>query len=211
METRIRMNAEIKCDDADCGWLDRVVVDPVKRLITHLVVRLHDGVRHVVPESAIAEIHLEWIKLSLTCAEVRTMPPFSVTDYSLPSADWSPLVGFTHADVLWPSDYAPTLTADISPGPLPVEHHATPPGEWEVTKGMRVFCADRECGRIEDVILDPEAGKAHGFVVRRGFLFTRDVAIPMGWVAGMDADGLHLKMTARQVEELATYFPPETT
>jgi len=209
MEQRIRLNAEVKCDDGDAGWLDRLVVDPTHRRVTHLVVRLHDGSRKVVPESALAETHLEWLKLGMDRATLQAQPDFVTTDYLLPSSEWEPPAGYTHADLLWPSHQAPTITEDVSPGPLPIEHHLVLPGEWEVTRGMRVFCSDKECGTVAEVLMDPENGKAHGFLVRRGFLFLRDVAIPMGWIAGLGADGLHLKMTARQVEELAREFPVE--
>lgn len=204
---RIRMNAEVKCDDEDCGHIDKVVIDPTHRRVTHLVIRLHDGTRKIVPSTTIAEAHEDWIHLGMGCQALRAAPPFSETDYSLPSSDWGPPEGYRHTDILWPSDYAATLTSDISPGPLPIEHVNVAPGEEVVSAGDRVFCTDKECGNVADLLFDPDTEKALGFVVRRGFLFARDVAIPMGWIDHIEQDGVHLKMTAQQVEELAEYFP----
>lgn len=204
---RIRMKAGIKCDDGECGHLERVVIDPGHRQVTHLVVRTRQGELRVIPAALIAEAHFDWLHVRLTGAELEAAPRLSEVDFSLPSADWTPPGDLRHADVLWPSDYAPTLTHDVSPGPLPVEHVNVPADEATIAAGARVFCSDHECGRIADVVLDPDTDKALGFVVRRGFLFKRDVEIPLGWIDRVEADGVHLKMTARQVEELAEHFP----
>lgn len=204
---RIRMKAAIKCEDAECGHLERVVIDPEHRRVTHLVVHTSGGDRRVIPAAAISEAHYDWIHVRLTCAALAAAPAFSEVDFSLPSAEWSPPGELAHADVLWPSRYAPTLTQDLSPGPLPVEHVNVPPTEAIVGAGDRVFCSDHECGRIADMVMDPDTDKALAFVVRRGFLFKRDVAIPLGWIDRVEDDGVHLKMTAQQVEELAQHFP----
>lgn len=204
---RIRLNAEVKCDGVDCGHIEKVVIDPENREVTHLVVCLNDGERKVVPSTAIAEAHEDWIHLGMDCAAIEASPPFSVTDFSLPSAEWGPPTGYQHADILWPSHYAQTLTWDISPGPLPIEHLNVPPDEEIVSAGDRVFCTDRQCGHVADLLFDPDTEKALGFVVKRGFLFVRDVAIPMGWIDRVEEDGVHLKMTSEQVAELAEYFP----
>lgn len=204
---RIRMKAAIKCGETECGHLERVVIDPENRRLTHLVVQTRGGEWRVIPASAIAEAHYDWIHVRLTCEALETAPAFAEVDFSLPSAEWRPPGELSHADILWPSDYARTLTQDLSPGPLPVEHVNVPPTEAMVASGDRVFCSDHECGRIADLVMDPDSDKALAFVVRRGFLFKRDVEIPMGWIDRVAPDGVHLKMTAQQVEELAQHFP----
>lgn len=204
---RIRMKAAIKCEEAECGHLERVVIDPLHRQVTHLVIQTTGGDLRVVPASVIAEAHHDWIHVRLTGEALSMAPRFSEVDFSLPSAEWSPPGDLGHADILWPSDHAPTLTEDVSPGPLRVEHRNVPSGEAVVSAGDRVFCSDKECGRIADVVMDPDTDKALGFVVRRGFLFRRDVEIPLGWIDRVADDGVHLKMTAQQVEELAEHFP----
>jgi hypothetical protein len=168
---------------------------------------LNDGERKIVPSTAIAEAHEDWIHLAMDCQTLKAAPPFAETDFSLPSSEWPAPAGIRHVDILWPSDYARTLTSDISPGPLPIEHVNVPPNEAIVSAGDRVFCTDKECGHVADLLFDPDTEKAMGFVVKRGFLFARDVAIPMGWIDHVEADGIHLKMTAEQVTELAEYFP----
>ncbi|HEY9854517.1 MAG TPA: PRC-barrel domain-containing protein [Stenomitos sp.] len=208
---RIRIKAAIKCEDAECGHLERVVIEPVHRQVTHLVVHTPQGNYRVIPASLVSEAHYDWIHVRLTCEALEAAPPYSEVDFSLPSAEWSPPGDLQHADVLWPSDYAANVGATLSPfhtqAPLRIEHVNVPPNEAIVSEGDRVFCADRECGHVADVVMDPDSEKALGFVVRRGFLFKRDVEIPLGWIDHVEADGIHLKMTAEQVEELAENFP----
>jgi len=45
------IGAEVSCEDGVCGDLRRVVVDPIKRAITHLVVepKHRQNVGHLVP------------------------------------------------------------------------------------------------------------------------------------------------------------------
>lgn len=204
---RIRMKAAIKCDDAECGHLERVVIDPQHRQVTHLVIHTTDGDLKVIPASLIAEAHYDWIHVRLTCEALAAAPPYSEVDFFLPSEDWTPPGELHHADILWPSDAAKAFAPFHTPGPLLVEHVNVPPDDAVVTKGDRVFCSDRECGNVADVVMDPDTDKALGFVVARGFLFKRDVEVPLGWIDRVEADGVHLKMTAEQVEELSKHFP----
>lgn len=208
-KVRVRIDADVKCTDRDGGQVDRVIIDPQRRRITHWVIRLNSGERVVIETSRIAEAQKDWIKLDMSYEELRAAPLFLFTDYSLPSAEWSPMEGYRHADVLWPSHQAKYLNSDLSPGPLPIEHEAITPEEREVAEGSRVHCRDRECGRVSEVLLSPETQKALGFIIRRGFLFHRDVSIPMGWIERIDSEGVHLKMTSKQVDELAQHFPRE--
>lgn len=207
MELRIHMDAEVKCDGEDCGRLERVVLDPARRIVTHLVVRLHDGERRVVGTELIAEAHADWIHLHLSCERLREMPPYLETDFCLPSPDWAPPHGYAQCDVLWPGGHALDPVWDPARAPLSVEHHNVPASELEVSGGERVFCQDRECGRVADLVMDPVTDRAQGFVIRRGFLFARDVEVPMGWIESVDEAGVHLKMTAEQLEALAKHFP----
>ena len=206
---RVHIDAEVKCTDQEGGRVARVIIDPSMRKVTHWVVRLLNGDLRVVGSDSLVESHPGWIKLNLRYAQLQEAPLFVITDYSLPSAEWGPPYGYRHADVLWLSDKAKFMSWDLSPGPLPIEHDALAPSERQVAEGSRVHCRDRECGRISEVVWNPETRKALGFVVRRGFLFHRDVSIPMGWIERIDESGVYLKMTAKQVEELAQHFPPE--
>ena len=60
--TEFTIGSEVTCSDGVCGDLRRVVVDPVARALTHLVVepRHQPGTGHLVPivDSAASELRL---------------------------------------------------------------------------------------------------------------------------------------------------------
>ena len=70
------IGAEVSCTDGACGKLSRVVVDPVARVVTHLIVEPHRGHEpaRLVPldlaDSAAGEI-----QLNCTSAEFGALDP----------------------------------------------------------------------------------------------------------------------------------------
>lgn len=208
MEEVIRLDARVRCLDGSCGSLYRVVMHPSTHRITHLVVHMGGmfGAEVVVPIGYMEAADIEEIRLKLSRDELKDLPPFSETDFSLPEAGAPRPPYIAEGGVLWPSHYAPFLTHDIGPGPMRIEHHNVPAGELELREGEPVYCQDGECGRVERVLFDSDTEEATGFVIRQGFLFTRDVSIPLGWVDHVDAEGIHLKGTKDQLKKLEMHF-----
>ena len=99
--TTFTMGSEIRCTDGVCGTLRRVVVDPVARSLTHLVVepghRERDG--HLVPIGLVSSAGPE-IELSCDLAEFETLEQAQELRF-LPGArgQW----GYQQQDLLsWP-------------------------------------------------------------------------------------------------------------
>ncbi|MNK45618.1 hypothetical protein D3C87_643830 [compost metagenome] len=88
-----------------------------------------------------------------------------------------------------------------------IEHHHIPDGEIELKAGIPVLCSDGECGEIDQLLIDPEQERATGFIVRKGFFFTHDVAVPLSWVRALDVDGVHLKASRDQLTKLERNWP----
>jgi hypothetical protein len=65
------IGAQVYCDDGECGELVRVIVDPIKRAITHLVVERRYGqeVGRLVPIDLVEEATQQ--KLRLRCTQVN--------------------------------------------------------------------------------------------------------------------------------------------
>ena len=99
--TTFTMGSEVRCTDGVCGTLRRVVVDPVARTLTHLVVepahRERDG--HLVPIALVRAAGPE-IELSCNLAEFETLEQAQELRF-LPGArgQW----GYQQQDMLsWP-------------------------------------------------------------------------------------------------------------
>jgi len=200
-EASLRFDAEVRCLDGRCGRLHRIILSPQSANVTHLVIRLGDGREVVMPMSLVGHLAPDAITLKVASDELKDLPDFVDTDYCLPTVDVQHPFG--ESCTLMP---LPDLGV-FNPGPLRIEHHQVPAGEVELKEGLPVLCADGDCGRIDQVLIDPDQEKATGFVVRKGFFFTHDVSVPLSWVSGVDDDGVHLKATRDQLSKLERNWP----
>jgi sporulation protein YlmC with PRC-barrel domain len=196
----LRFDAEVRCLDGRCGRLRRVVLDPRSGSVTHLVIRLGDGRDVVMPMAMVGHITPEAIALKVASDDLKDLPDYLSTDFCLPTSNL--VHPFGEGCALMP---LPDLGV-FNPGPLPIEHHHIPAGEMELQEGLPVLCSDGECGRIDQILVNPDHDHATGFVVRKGFLFTHDVSVPLSWVRAVDHDGVHLKTSREQLSKLERYW-----
>lgn len=201
LDAAMRFDAEVRCLDGRCGRLARIVLDPQTRAVTHLVIRLQDGRDVVLPMAWVGAATGEALSLKVASDELRDLPDFISTDFCLPSVDLAHPYGEGCALIRLPD------LGVFDPGVLPIEHRAIPPGEVALKEGMPVLCSDGSCGRIGEVLLDPDHVHASAFVVRKGFLFARDVTVPLSWVSDVDDDGVHLKASRDQLTKLGRNWP----
>ena len=191
------IGADVDCVDGPCGHVTRVVVDPVRRELTHLVVEPahRQGLGRLVPLDLVvdgAEIHLR-----CTTAEFENLPAAEETDF-LPGgsgyADYNAYEAY-----YWPyyglGGGAPGAAAVVTRDTLPV-------GEVGVRRGEPVHAVDGEIGKVEGLVVEPEHHHVTHVLLQEGHLWGRkEVAIPIGAVTKMD-DGISIKLTKREVEDL---------
>lgn len=201
LDAAMRFDAEVRCLDGRCGRLARIVLDPRTRAVTHLVIRLPDGRSVVLPMAWVGSATGEALALKVASDELRDLPDFVTTDFCLPAVDLAHPYGEGCALIRLPD------LGVFDAGVLPIEHRAIPPGEVALQEGMPVLCSDGSCGRVDEVLLDPDQAHASAFVVRKGFLFARDVTVPLSWVSGIDEEGVHLKANRDQLRNLERYWP----
>jgi len=197
----LRFDAEVRCLDGRCGRLRRVVLDPQSAGVTHLIIRIGDGRDVVMPMAMVGCLTADAITLKVASDELKDLPDYLSTDYCLPTSDITHPYGPGCAILPLPD------LGVFNPGPLRIEHHHIPDGEIELKAGIPVLCSDGACGEIDQLLIDPEAERATGFVVRKGFFFTHDVAVPLSWVSGVDVDGVHLKASRDQLTKLERNWP----
>jgi hypothetical protein len=199
-EVRYEIGAPVTCQDGPCGELSRLVVDPLRGVVTHLVVepRHHHALARLVPV-AIVEIDDGTLRLrcsrAIFCAlqyaeEMEFLTPLDPTDaMTYTGGAMSPL------DMLvWPY-WAPART--------PIRHERVPLGEVEIRRGEHVRALDGPIGKIQGLVVDPaDYGVTH-VLLHAGHLWgARDVAIPIGAVGGIDAEGVHVSLSKHAVGEL---------
>ena len=82
------IGAQVHCADGACGELERVVIDPVKRAITHLVVKRRHGhdVGRLVPIKLVEAAAQQELRLRCTRAEFEALDYAKETEF-VPAPD----------------------------------------------------------------------------------------------------------------------------
>jgi sporulation protein YlmC with PRC-barrel domain len=202
-EPEFVIGSEVSCTDGVCGELRRIVVDPVARKLTHLVVapRLRPEHGRLVPVDLVESADPESVRLHCDRARFEALDEAEEKEF-LPGADGS--WQYTQEDMLsWP--YYGLADADRDEGvdnPQVVTQDRVPEGEAQVRRGDRVQATDGEVGRVHGLVVEPKDHRVTHLLLEEGHLWgEREIAIPVSAVAGVD-DGVSLTLTKDQVRDL---------
>jgi sporulation protein YlmC with PRC-barrel domain len=195
---------DVNCSDGACGEVARVVLDPIARAVTHLVVtpkhRRRGG--RLVP-LALVEVATDEIRIRCTMKEFTRFDRAEATRWSprsmahAPSGAGRPLPYTTYA-----------LTKSVGGGDgffhasRPIGYETVPYGEVDVRRGEHVHTTDGRIGRLQGLAIDVRDHCVTRVLLREGHLWGRKkVAIPSSAIIGVD-DGIWLRITKKQVRDL---------
>jgi hypothetical protein len=220
--TKFTIGSDVSCSDGACGELRRVVVDPVARALTHLVVepKHGHGTGHLVPID-LASSSGAGIRLRCTKAQFETLEDAEETQF-LPGGNgqW----GYGQDQMLsWPyyglgmggmggiggigmggmgGMGMGGMGGGMGMGPQAVTSDRVPAGEVEVRRGDHVHATDGPIGRVRGLVVDPSDHHVTHVLLDEGHLWgKKEVAIPIGAVTSA-ADGVRLSLTKDEVRDL---------
>ncbi len=210
--TPFTIGTEVSCSDGACGELSRVVVDPVARAVTHLVVEpKHDpGFGRLVPLDLV-DATAAGIRLRCTMAEFEKLGPAEETQF-IPGGTGG--VDYGEGEVLsWPyyglgmgaGLVAPAggLGVDMADIGQTVIYDKIPLGEVSVNRDQPVHATDGNIGRVQGLVMDPRDHHVTHVLLKEGHLWGRkEVAIPISAVSRVDEDGIQLSMAKAGVQDL---------
>lgn len=221
--TPFTIGADASCTDGPCGALARIIVDPVAREVTHLVVEPKHERKHgrLVPLSLVEAVP-GGIRLRCTRAEFEELEPAEETQF-LPASGWPGSLGYGSEQVLSWRYYG------LAPGPDPgvasagvdstagldssagsgqeyatraVTYDSVPLNEVEVGHGDRVHATDGEIGLVEGLVIDPGSHRVTHVLLQEGHLWGRkELAIPITAVTTIDT-GISVNLSKQQVGDL---------
>jgi sporulation protein YlmC with PRC-barrel domain len=193
----IPVNAEVTCVDGVCGQSTYVIINPISRQVTHVVVKGKKGLHteRVVPVDLVVDTTRDLIRLRCTTDELSRIEPFTETEYVQESM---PDVGYLEGTYrVWPYDI-PELNATIA-----VTHERIPHGELAIHRGARVEAADGPVGRVDEFLVDPVDTHITHLVLREGHLWgQKNVTIPVSQIDRIQEDTVYLKLDKHSVEAL---------
>ena len=206
------IGSEVACSDGACGELRRVVVDPVARVLTHLVVeaRHRQGNGRLVPIDLVASATAQ-IQLRCTIAQFNALEDAEETQF-LPGArgDWDyqqeqmlslPYYGLGSGTGMG-LGIGGMHVGDQNAGPEAVVTDRVPVGEVEVRRGDQVHATDGAIGRIRGLVIDPGDHHVTHVLLDEGHLWgKKTIAIPIDAVKDAK-DSVRLTLAKDQVRDL---------
>ena len=203
------IGAEASCTDGSCGHLTRVIVDPVARALTHLVIRppLGQGLDRLV-SIELAEAAPGELRLRCTRAEFDQLDPAEEAEFLPGDYGYVPY-GPAEASA-WPyyGLGSAAMNAEIAAAaPHVVTYDAVPLDEVEIRRGDHVHATDGSIGRVQGLVIEPANHHVTHVLLQEGHLWGRkQVAIPIRAVSALEPEGIRLSISRSEVEDL----PPVT-
>lgn len=208
---QFKQNASVyTADGKDVGRVDRVVLDPKTKVVTHLVIRkgflfTEDK---VVPVELLEETAETGIRLRPEVGDLNALPLFEEKRYVLAPETEPPVSELEIRPAgLYPApmNAGPTLPAA---GPVAATYVISteqniPEGTVAMKKGAKIITSDgKNVGSLEQVLTDPGHERAAYLIIAQGLLMKERRRIPSTWVSQITEDEIHLSVGAHTIEEL---------
>jgi hypothetical protein len=194
----------VACSDGDCGRLTRVVMDPVARALTHLVVepRAGFGLGKLVPVD-LAGAGGEPVRLRCSLVQFEELEDAEETHFLSETGE---ALGYGSEDVItWPHYGLGSGVGRMGIGGVPqvFTYERLPAGEVDVRRGDPVHAKDGSIGRVRGLVVDPVDRHVTHLLLEEGHLWGKKrIAIPIGAVEEVAPDGARLSITKHEVREL---------
>ncbi len=195
----------VECSDGHAGRVIALIADPISRMLTDIAVEPeHHPERARLVSVGLLVVAADGERVDLRCAreDLASLPRFHDVEF----APYIPDFGDPGATLAWP--YLGLPDREI---PLIVDR--VPVGEIEIRRHDSVHATDGSLGRVEGLVVDSDRNITH-ILLQEGHLWgKKEVAIPIGALDRLDTDGIHLRMTKRELTstpEIELYQrPPE--
>jgi uncharacterized protein YrrD len=219
---RFKVNANVITTSGDkVGEVERVVLDPKTKEITHVVVRkgflfTEDK---VVPINLVASATEGEVRLREDAGDLEALPKYEKEHYiladerELAHPQTSPQAAHVPAPAYWYPPFGPStvgeptepITAEPE-GLIQTKEYNVPEGTVALKEGAEVFSADREhVGDVEQVLTDPQADRVTHFVIAEGLLLKERKLVPYRWVNEITGEGIELAVGSSFLEKLPEY------
>lgn len=201
------------------GEIERVVIDPRTREVTHIVVEkgfLFTESR-VLPIQVVQSADGERVVLDPRVEEDLESWPIFEERYTIPieearAADLErdPAAPRPARPLYW---YPPLVAGDAGylgmpyyPATVVEVERNVPEGAAALKPGAKIYSADDEhVGNVERVFTDSRTDAITHFLISRGLLFKNYKLVPANWVVDATDDAVYLSVTKTLLERLPDY------
>jgi hypothetical protein len=213
-----RIGADASCSDGACGRVSRIIVNPVAREVTHLVVdqKHRSGAGRLVPVDLV-DATTGQLRLRCTLAEFQALRPAQETEvvpdldptgHQDPDSPSPPRVNVLPSSAgVFGMPGAAEVRHDVGPGrpeaPQEVTVDSVPFGEVDIRRDLAVCATDGDIGHVLGVLVEPGGHYVTHVLLQEGHMRGgKEVAIPIGAVIKIRPLLIHLSLTKHQVKDL---------
>ncbi len=219
----IRLGVKVVLNDGTpAGRVNKVVLEPAKGDITHLVVGDGGALRQgrMVPIGRVLAGNEERVQLTIGRDELEASPEFDEDDFvPLEYGDWpGPYPMASQPIVAWGRPYPVEGLPLAPPEPLPELPYVAdwalhkPAGTTTLAPGMDVLAFEGQpLGRVARVLGDTETGKATYLVLVDSWEGGENRLVPVSWIREVRDGRIVLVVGPRVVRELAPYPAAQRT
>ncbi len=201
----------VAANGQEVGHIDRVVVDPQTKAVTHIVVRkgLLFKEEKVVPIVLIADATEDRITLRAGAEDLEALPPFEEKHYVQSEGGTAPTASPSGSA---PALYGPSPLGGALGASLPEERFVEqieqniPEGTIAMKEGAKAITTEgKHVGNVERVFTDPPEERATHLLISKGLLSKERRLIPITWVSIMAEDEVHLAVKEEALENVSVY------
>ena len=209
---RLEIGNRVRCTDGVYGELADIVIDPLEKRVTQLVVQPEqsEGEARLVPIQLAKSGGGDQREIELECTLNEAQGFESVHEAAFLRLGESPIED-PEWDVGVVDVFAMPYYAGLDVGPysgeldsnVTMNYDRVPKGEVEVRRASAVISADNHSlGEVDGFVVDADEHITH-LVLERGHLWGRkEVTIPIGAVARVESDTVHVALSKDEVGDL---------
>ncbi len=205
----IKIGSTVETTDGKTGHIQRIVMDPSTRQITHLVLRLGWLAPRdvVIPIRSVEEWDESRIALNIDRDQLEHMPDFIERHFVSPADDWEWPEGYPDETVL--SLTTPSMVSGSEVNvygaeyePLMIEEDQNiPVGSAVIEEGMKVFADGRDVGEVTEVEFDHATDRVTSIVVKSSEI-GGSRKVPAERIVDIKEGEVHLALSATELESL---------
>jgi len=199
-------------DNEQVGKIDRVVLDPKTKEVTHIVIRKG----FIFTENKVLPISLvasggEQVTLRENAGDLQAFPEFEEQNYVLlDETERKRITSSTSTDVVFMYPYTPYGGIQPMGLTIPLMMKETerniPDQTIALQKGAAVISAEGDhIGNIEEVLTDPQADRITHFVISQGLILKERKLVPVTWVNLFQENKVHLSVGTKVLDSLSEY------
>jgi sporulation protein YlmC with PRC-barrel domain len=202
----------ITSDGEEVGRVKHLVLDPATTELRTAVVEhgLLNRESRMVPIASITSANEKEIRVDLTKDQYEQLPEFIQTDYTSPPPGYALPVSYPGGGLLWPLGYPSPTISEPAVGGREAYQRADELRQRNLENAVidtdsDVLSRDGEkIGEVEQFEIDSVTGKPSRLVIRKGFLLTASLEVPLSAIASVDDGAVLLNLSKDEALKIAT-------